>query len=137
MEAIRQLRNDLEPNQTLSVHVTLVPYIAAAGELKTKPTQHSVRELASLGIKPDVLLCRSEHEIPQSERQKIAQFCNVRSSSVIQALDALSIYSVPLQYHKEGLDGEVLATFGIKDAPEPDLSSWDDVTDRYLTQRVR
>lgn len=132
MEAIRQLRNDLEPNQTLSVHVTLVPYIAAAGELKTKPTQHSVRELASLGIKPDVLLCRAEHEIPQSERQKIAQFCNVRSSSVIQALDAPSIYSVPLQYHKEGLDGEVLATFGIKDAPEPDLSSWDDVTDRYF-----
>lgn len=132
MEAIRQLRNDLEPHQTLSVHVTLVPYIAAAGELKTKPTQHSVRELASLGIKPDVLLCRAEHEIPQSERQKIAQFCNVRSSSVIQALDAPSIYSVPLQYHKEGLDGEVLATFGIKDAPEPDLSSWDDVTDRYF-----
>ena len=132
MEAIRQLRNDLEPNQTLSVHVTLVPYIAAAEELKTKPTQHSVRELTSLGIKPDVLLCRAEHEIPQSERQKIAQFCNVRSSSVIQALDAPSIYSVPLQYHKRGLDGEVLATFGIKDAPEPDLSSWDDVTDRYF-----
>ncbi len=132
MEAIRQLRNDLEPLQTLSVHVTLVPYIAAAGELKTKPTQHSVRELASLGIKPDVLLCRAEHPIPESERQKIANFCNVRKESVIPALDAPSIYSVPLQYHKEGLDTEVLRGFGITDAPEPDLSSWLDVTDRYF-----
>ena len=110
MEAIRQIRNELEPDQTLSVHVTLVPYIAAAGELKTKPTQHSVRELASLGIKPDVLLCRCEHPLPQSERRKIAAFCNVRPSAVIQALDAPSIYSVPLQYHEEGLDEEVLDT---------------------------
>ena len=132
MEAIRQLRNELEPMQTLSVHVTLVPYIAAAGELKTKPTQHSVRELASLGIKPDVLLCRAEHPIPDSERQKIANFCNVRKQAVIPALDAPSIYSVPLQYHQEGLDREVLRGFGITDAPEPDLSSWDDVTDRFF-----
>ena len=132
MEAIRQLRNELEPFQTLSVHVTLVPYIAAAGELKTKPTQHSVRELASLGIKPDVLLCRSEHEIPESERRKIAQFCNVRQEAVIPALDAPSIYSVPLQYHREGLDTEVLRGFGITDAPDPDLSRWDDVTDRFF-----
>ncbi|KWV93019.1 CTP synthase [Erythrobacter sp. YT30] len=132
MEAIRQLRNELEPLQTLSVHVTLVPYIAAAGELKTKPTQHSVRELASLGIKPDVLLCRAEHPIPDGERQKIANFCNVRKESVIPALDAPSIYSVPLQYHKEGLDAEVLRGFGITDAPEPDLSAWLDVTDRYF-----
>ncbi|MEL7188532.1 MAG: CTP synthase [Pseudomonadota bacterium] len=132
MEAIRQLRNELDPLQTLSVHVTLVPYIAAAGELKTKPTQHSVRELASLGIKPDVLLCRAEHPIPDGERQKIANFCNVRKESVIPALDAPSIYSVPLQYHKEGLDAEVLRGFGITDAPEPDLSSWLDVTDRYF-----
>ncbi|MEP3420759.1 MAG: CTP synthase [Erythrobacter sp.] len=132
MEAIRQLRNDLEPMQTLSVHVTLVPYIAAAGELKTKPTQHSVRELASLGIKPDVLLCRAEHPIPDGERQKIANFCNVRKESVIPALDAPSIYSVPLQYHQEGLDAEVLRGFGITDAPEPDLSGWADVTDRYF-----
>ena len=132
MEAIRQLRNELEPMQTLSVHVTLVPYIAAAGELKTKPTQHSVRELASLGIKPDVLLCRAEHPIPDGERQKIANFCNVRKSAVIPALDAPSIYSVPLQYHREGLDAEVLRGFGITDAPEPDLSAWDDVTDRYF-----
>ncbi len=132
MEAIRQLRNDLEPMQTLSVHVTLVPYIAAAGELKTKPTQHSVRELASLGIKPDVLLCRAEHPIPDSERQKIANFCNVRKEAVIPALDAPSIYSVPLQYHREGLDEEVLRGFGITDAPAPDLTSWNDVTDRYF-----
>ncbi len=132
MEAIRQLRNELEPMQTLSVHVTLVPYIAAAGELKTKPTQHSVRELASLGIKPDILLCRSEHPLPEGERLKIAQFCNVRAEAVIQALDAPSIYSVPLQYHREGLDSEVLRGFGITDAREPDLSRWDDVTDRYF-----
>ncbi len=131
MEAIRQLRNELEPMQTLSVHVTLVPYIAAAGELKTKPTQHSVRELASLGIKPDILLCRAEHPIPDSDRRKIAQFCNVRPEAVIPALDAPSIYSVPLQYHAEGLDHEVLRGFGITDAPEPDLSRWYDVVDRY------
>ncbi|UYH55865.1 CTP synthase [Qipengyuania sp. SS22] len=131
MEAIRQLRNELEPWQTLSVHVTLVPYIAAAGELKTKPTQHSVRELASLGIKPDVLLCRAEHPIPDSERRKIAQFCNVRAEAVIPALDAPSIYSVPLQYHGEGLDTEVLRAFGITDAPDPDLSRWYDVVDRH------
>jgi len=132
MEAIRQIRNELEPFQTLSVHVTLVPYIAAAGELKTKPTQHSVRELASLGIKPDVLLCRAEHPIPEGERRKIANFCNVRMEAVIPALDAPSIYSVPLQYHREGLDAEVLRGFGIEDAPQPDLAAWNDVTDRYF-----
>jgi CTP synthase len=131
MEAIRQLRNEMEPNQTLSVHVTLVPYIKAAGELKTKPTQHSVRELASLGIKPDILLCRAEHPIPESDRRKIAQFCNVRAEAVIPALDAPSIYTVPLQYHGEGLDREVLRGFGIADAPEPDLSRWHDVVDRF------
>lgn len=131
MEAIRQMRNELEPLQTLSIHVTLVPYIAAAGELKTKPTQHSVRELASLGIKPDMLLCRAERPIPESDRRKIAQFCNVRAEAVIPALDAPSIYSVPLQYHGEGLDREVLRGFGITDAPEPELSRWYDVVDRY------
>ncbi len=131
MEAIRQLRNEMEPWQTLSVHVTLVPYIKAAGELKTKPTQHSVRELASLGIKPDILLCRAEHPIPESDRRKIAQFCNVRAEAVIPALDAPSIYSVPLQYHAEGLDREVLRGFGITDAPEPDLTRWYDVVDRF------
>jgi CTP synthase len=132
MEAIRQLRNELEPWQTVSVHVTLVPYIKAAGELKTKPTQHSVRELASLGIKPDILLCRAEHPIPESDRRKIAQFCNVRAEAVIQALDAPSIYAVPQQYHAEGLDAEVLRAFGITDAPTPDLAAWVDVNDRYF-----
>jgi CTP synthase len=132
MEAIRQLRNELEPGQTLSVHVTLVPYIAAAGELKTKPTQHSVRELAALGIQPDILLCRTEHPLPDSDRRKIAQFCNVRPEAVIPALDAPSIYSVPLQYHAEGLDVQVLRCFGIGDAPTPDLGRWDDVTERYF-----
>ena len=132
MEAIRQLRNEMEPLQTLSVHVTLVPYIKAAGELKTKPTQHSVRELASLGIKPDILLCRAEHPIPESDRRKIAQFCNVRAEAVIPALDAPSIYAVPQQYHAEGLDREVLRAFGITDAPEPDLAAWVDVNDRYF-----
>lgn len=131
MEAIRQLRNELEPDRTLSVHVTLVPYIAAAGELKTKPTQHSVRELASLGIKPDLLLCRCEHPLPDSDRRKIAQFCNVRPEAVIPALDASSIYAVPLQYHREGLDTQVLRGFGIEDAPAPDLSIWGDILDRY------
>ena len=131
MEAIRQLRNELPRLSTVSVHVTLVPFIAAAGELKTKPTQHSVRELAALGIQPDVLLCRSEHPLPDSDRAKIAQFCNVRAEAVIPALDAASIYEVPMQYHDEGLDAEVLRAFGITDAPEPDLTRWDDVIDRH------
>ncbi|KLE35473.1 CTP synthase [Aurantiacibacter luteus] len=132
MEAIRQLRNELEPLQTLSVHVTLVPFIKAAGELKTKPTQHSVRELASLGIKPDILLCRCEHPLPDGERQKIANFCNVRKEAVIQALDASSIYAVPRQYHEEGLDTEVLRAFGMLGTSNlPDMARWDDVLDRY------
>ena len=130
IEAIRQLRNDLGLGQTVSVHTTLVPWIKAAGELKTKPTQHSVRELSSLGVQPNVLLCRTEKEIPESERAKIALFCNVPKSAVIQALDARSIYDVPLQYHSEGLDAEVLKAFGIDDAPEPDLARWNDVMDR-------
>ncbi|HEY7809652.1 MAG TPA: CTP synthase [Allosphingosinicella sp.] len=132
IEAIRQLRNDLGRANTVSIHTTLVPYIAAAGELKTKPTQHSVRDLTSLGIQPDVLLCRVDRPLPDSERSKIAQFCNVRKEAVIPALDAKSIYSVPLQYHREGLDAEVLRAFGIEDAPEPDLSRWDDILDRLL-----
>jgi len=135
IEAIRQLRNDLgkdekgRPN-TVSIHTTLIPYIAAAGELKTKPTQHSVRDLTSLGIQPDVLLCRVDRPLPEAERAKIAQFCNVRKEAVIPALDAKSIYSVPLQYHREGLDAEVLRAFGIDDAPAPDLARWDDIVDR-------
>lgn len=130
IEAIRQLRNDLPAGDTCVIHVTLVPYISAAGELKTKPTQHSVRELTSLGVQPDVLLCRCEHPLPPGERAKIAQFCNVRPEAVIQALDASSIYAVPLQYHGEGLDAQVLRHFAM-DAPAPDLSRWVDIVDRY------
>jgi CTP synthase len=130
VEALRQLRNDLGRDNTVSVHTTLVPWIKAAGELKTKPTQHSVREIASLGVQPDVLLCRCEKPIPEAEREKIALFCNVPKSAVIQALDARSIYDVPLQYHAEGLDDEVLRAFRIDDAPPPDLSRWHDIMDR-------
>lgn len=129
LEALRQLGNDLR-GQCIYVHLTLVPYISAAGELKTKPTQHSVKELLSIGIQPDVLVCRCEHEIPDDERRKIGLFCNVPESAVIQALDAKSIYEVPLNYHAEGLDVEVLKAFNIdpKDK-EPDLTRWLDVSD--------
>ncbi|WP_265570559.1 CTP synthase [Sphingomicrobium nitratireducens] len=130
VEALRQLKNDLGPGRTVFVHTTLVPYIAAAGELKTKPTQHSVRELTSYGIQPQVLLCRSEHPIPDNEREKIALFCNVPKGAVIQALDARSIYDVPLQYHREGLDEEVLKAFGIEPEGKPDLTRWLDIMDR-------
>jgi len=130
VEALRQLRNDLGRDNTVSVHTTLVPWIKAAGELKTKPTQHSVREISSLGVQPDVLLCRCEKPIPESDREKIALFCNVPKSAVIQALDARSIYDVPLQYHAEGLDDEVLRAFRIDDAPRPDLGRWHEIMDR-------
>lgn len=132
VEAMRQLRNELGREGTCFVHVTLVPYIAAAGELKTKPTQHSVRELTGLGIQPDILLCRADRELPEGERRKIALFCNVRPQAVIQALDAPNIYAVPLQYHHEGLDAEVLHHFGMLEAAKaPDLARWEDITDRY------
>ena len=130
VEALRQLRNELGREATCSVHVTLVPYIAAAGELKTKPTQHSVRELTALGVQPDLLLCRCEKPLPDGERAKIAQFCNVRKEAVIPALDAPNIYAVPLQYHAEGLDAEVLRHFGLA-TPAPDLARWDDIVSRY------
>jgi CTP synthase len=130
VEAIRQLRNELGRESTCSVHVTLVPYIAAAGELKTKPTQHSVREMTALGVQPDILLCRCEKPLPDGERAKIALFCNVRKEAVIPALDASSIYAVPLQYHAEGLDAEVLRHFGLT-ARAPDMAGWADVLDRY------
>ncbi len=129
-EAIRQLGNDLPRHHAVYVHLTLMPFIPSAGELKTKPTQHSVAELRSIGISPDVLLVRCDRAIPQAERRKLALFTNVRESAVIQGLDVASIYDVPLAYHKEGLDREVLAAFGITDAKEPDLSQWEDVTQR-------
>ncbi len=129
-EAIRQLGNELPRGTTAYMHLTLVPYIPAAGELKTKPTQHSVKELRSIGIQPDVLLCRADRPIPENERKKIALFCNVRPSAVIQALDVSSIYDVPMAYHAEGLDREILAAFGIEGAPKPDLSRWKEISER-------
>lgn len=127
-EAIRQLGNDLPRGDAIYIHLTLMPYIPTAGELKTKPTQHSVKELRSIGIQPDILLVRADREIPSEERRKLSLFCNVRPSAVIQALDVKSIYDVPLSYHAEGLDAEVLAAFGIKDAPEPDLAAWEKIS---------
>ena len=123
-EAIRQLGQELPRGHACFVHLTLLPFIKTAGEMKTKPTQHSVKELRSIGIQPDVLLCRCEQPIPAGEKRKIALFCNVRESAVIQAMDAKTIYGVPLDYHREGLDAEVLAVFGLSDAPAPDLSRW-------------
>jgi len=128
-EAIRQLGNDLGPDQTCFVHLTLVPYIGAAGELKTKPTQHSVKELRAIGIAPDILLCRAEKPIPEDERRKIALFCNVYPERVIPALDLSTIYEAPVAYHRQGFDTQVLKVFGIADAPPPDLSRWNVVVD--------
>ena len=127
-EAIRQLGNELERGQTCYIHLTLMPFIPSAGEMKTKPTQHSVKELRSIGIQPDVLMCRCDRPIPKDERRKIALFCNVRESAVIQAMDVDTIYDVPNAYHREGLDEEVLSVFGIKDAKEPNLASWQTIT---------
>ncbi len=128
-EAIRQLGNELPRGDSIFIHLTLVPFIPSAGELKTKPTQHSVKELRSIGIQPDILLCRCDREVPASERKKIALFCNVRPEAVIQALDVASIYNVPLAYHREGLDAQVLAAFNIKDAPAPKLDKWQAISD--------
>src|SRR5665213_2631724 len=123
-EAIRQLENDLPRGDAVFIHLTLMPFIASAGELKTKPTQHSVSALRQIGIQPDILMVRADRPIPAEERRKLSLFCNVRPSAVIQALDVPQIYDVPLAYHAEGLDGELLAAFGITDAPEPDLKQW-------------
>jgi CTP synthase len=130
-EAIRQLGQELPRRQCCFVHLTLLPFVKTAGEMKTKPTQHSVKELRSIGIQPDILLCRCEQEIPAEERRKIGQFCNVRPSAVIQALDSENIYAVPIDYHRQGLDREVLEVFGIEKAGEIDLSLWQDITNRY------
>ncbi|MAS14394.1 MAG: CTP synthetase [Nitratireductor sp.] len=130
LEAIRQLGNELPRGNAVYVHLTLMPWIPAAGELKTKPTQHSVKELRSIGIAPDILLVRADREIPAEERRKLSLFCNVRESAVIQALDVAHIYDVPMAYHKEGLDSEVLSAFGIDPAPKPRMERWEEVTDR-------
>jgi CTP synthase len=132
LEAIRQVNQQLPRGQCIFVHLTLLPYIPTAGELKTKPTQHSVAELRSIGIQPDILLCRTDREIPREERRKLALFCNVRETAVIEARDVASIYDVPLSYHAEGLDNEVLAAFGMDHAAEPDISNW-----RRISERVK
>ncbi|CUJ91531.1 CTP synthase [Ruegeria denitrificans] len=129
-EAIRQFSQDKPRGQCLFMHLTLLPYIKASGELKTKPTQHSVKELRSIGLAPDILVCRSEGPIPTKEREKLALFCNVRPDSVIAAQDLSTIYDAPLAYHREGLDQAVLDAFQISPAPKPDLTKWEDVSDR-------
>jgi CTP synthase len=131
-EAIRQLGQELPRGHAVFIHLTLMPYVKTAGEMKTKPTQHSVKELRSIGIQPDILLCRCEHPIPAEERRKIGLFCNVRETAVIQAMDAPDIYAVPLEYHREGLDREVLACFGITEDKAPDLSRWETIAHRRL-----
>jgi CTP synthase len=127
-ESLRQLGQELGRDQAIFLHVTLLPYIKVAGEMKTKPTQHSVKELRSIGIQPDILLCRCEQPIDPGERRKIALFCNVPESAVIEGMDAASLYDVPLDYHAKGLDGEVLKRFGIDDAPDPDLTRWEAIS---------
>jgi len=124
LEAIRQLGNELGPERAMFVHLTLVPFIPSAGELKTKPTQHSVKELLNVGIQPHMLLCRCDRPIPEAERRKIALFCNVRPEAVIAALDVDTVYAVPIRYHAEGMDRQVLRHFGLPYAVEPDLSRW-------------
>ncbi len=130
LESIRQLGNQLPRNSAVYIHLTLMPWIPAAGELKTKPTQHSVKELRSIGIAPDILLVRADRHIPKEERRKLSLFCNVRESAVIQALDVAHIYDVPMAYHKEGLDAEVLAAFGIDPAPKPRMERWNEISQR-------
>jgi len=130
-EAIRQLGNELPRRSVVYIHLTLLPFIPSAGELKTKPTQHSVKELRSIGIQPDILLCRTDRPIPKEERRKLALFCNVRESAVIEARDVDNIYAVPEAYHAAGLDTEVLAAFGLK-GPRPELDQW-----RVINERIR
>src|SRR5690606_19057575 len=130
LETIRPSGNELPRGQAVYIHLTLMPWIPTAGELKTKPTQHSVKELRSIGIAPDILLVRADRQIPKEERRKLSLFCNVRESAVIQALDVAHIYDVPIAYHREGLDSEVLAAFGIDPAPKPRMERWQEVSER-------
>src|SRR6056300_295536 len=121
LEAVRQMKVELGARRAMFMHLTLVPYIATAGETKTKPTQHSVKELRSIGIQPDILLCRSEVEIPESEKKKIALFCNVKTERVIEAPDTDCIYRVPIIYHNQGLDIQVLSKFGLDSSNQVDI----------------
>ncbi len=130
LEAIRQLGNELGNERSLFIHVTLLPYVKAAGELKTKPTQHSVKELLSVGIQPEILLCRADRPIPDSERRKIGLFCNIKQERVIAALDVDTIYAVPISYHEQGFDEQVLRYFGLFSSKKPDLSRWHEIVAR-------
>jgi len=135
LEAIRQFSNDVGKKNSLFIHLTLVPYLKASGELKTKPTQHSVKELRSLGIQPDIIICRSEREIPKTERKKISLFCNVPIDNVIETVDVKTIYEAPISFHKEKLDERVLSYFNIKSKKSPDLSKWKNITSRVLNPK--
>ena len=132
LEAIRQFSNDTEKKNSLFIHLTLVPYLKASGELKTKPTQHSVKELRSLGIQPDIIICRSEKKIPISERKKISLFCNVNIENVIETVDVRTIYEAPISFHKEKLDDRVLSHFNIKSKKIPNLTKWKNITTKVL-----
>ena len=135
LEAIRQFSNDIGKENSLFIHLTLVPFLKASGELKTKPTQHSVKELRSLGIQPDIIICRSEREIPKTERKKISLFCNVPIENVIETVDVKTIYEAPISFHKEKLDDRVLSYFNIKSKKLPDLSKWKNITSKVLNPR--
>ena len=135
LEAIRQFSNDIGRNNSLFIHLTLVPYMKASGELKTKPTQHSVKELRSLGIQPDIIICRSEKKIPIAERKKISLFCNVDISNVIETVDVRTIYEAPISFHKEKLDDRVLSYFKIKNKKAPNLAKWKNITSKVLGAR--
>ena len=132
LEAIRQFANDVGRSNSLFVHLTLVPYIKASGELKTKPTQHSVKELRSLGIQPDIIICRSEKNIPENERRKISLFCNVAYKNVIETVDVRTIYEAPITFHKEKLDERVLSFFNIKTKKLPNLKNWKNIASNVL-----
>ena len=135
LEAIRQFSNDVGKKNSLFIHLTLVPYLKASGELKTKPTQHSVKELRSLGIQPDIIICRSERKIPKTERKKISLFCNVPIDNVIETVDVKTIYEAPISFHKEKLDDRVLSYFNIKNKKSPNLSRWKNITLRVLNPK--
>ena len=135
LEAIRQFSNDTEKKNSLFIHLTLVPYLKASGELKTKPTQHSVKELRSLGIQPDIIICRSEKKIPISERKKISLFCNVNIENVIETVDVRTIYEAPISFHKEKLDDRVLSHFNIKSKKSPNLTKWKNITTKVLNTK--
>jgi len=135
LEAIRQFSNDIGKKNSLFIHLTLVPFLKASGELKTKPTQHSVKELRSLGIQPDIIICRSEKEIPKAERKKISLFCNVPIENVIETVDVRTIYEAPISFHKEKLDTQVLSYFNIKKKKEPNLTKWKNITSKVLNPK--